>query len=132
MAQQKQSTLIKIDGEDSFKSSYSSSSFCVLFFWADWHKPCKQIESVIEELANDHKEIQFISIDAEEYENITSQFNVSAVPTIILLKNKKEFKRLEAESVPNTVSAINQFSKHSQTASSLTEQKNQSKPTQKK
>merc|ERR1712154_49756 len=90
-------------------------------------EPCKQIKSVISELSVDHKELQFYSIDAEEFETLTAKFNVNAVPTIILSKNKKETKRLEAESVPNTVDAIKQFAKHSQTASSLKQNKNQNK-----
>eukprot|EP01083_Nonionella_stella_P178562 631152_1 len=119
MAQSKEVALITVNNAESFGISFKKFPFSVLFFWADWHEPCKQIQSVIAELSNDHKELQFYSINAEEFETLTTQFNVSAVPTIILCKNQKESQRLEAESVPNTVNTIKQFGTHSATASSL-------------
>lgn len=90
-----------VQSEDTFKSAFSKSSFSVLFFWADWHDPCKQIDAVISELANDHQQLQFYSIDAEEHQSLTTHFNVEAVPTVILAKNQKEARRLEAENVPS-------------------------------
>jgi len=108
-----------VQSEDTFQSAFNKSPYAVLFFWADWHDPCKQIAEVISELANDHHQLQFFSIDAEEHQSISTSFNVEAVPTIILAKNQKESRRLEAENVPNTVSAIEQFANHSKTAISL-------------
>ena len=97
----KSSKLNVVQNTDTFQSQYNKSSFAVLFFWADWHDPCKQIDAVISELANDHQHLQFYSIDAEEHQLLTTAFNVEAVPTIILAKNKKETRRLEAENVPS-------------------------------
>eukprot|EP00483_Globobulimina_turgida_P011512 UN11534 len=119
MAEQKESSLLTVKNEDSFKTSYAKSSFCVLYFWTDWHNSCKQIQSVLSELSYDHKELQFYSINAEQFEDLTSLFNVESVPTIILCKKQTETKRLEGESIPNTVNTIKQFANHSQTDSSL-------------
>eukprot|EP00484_Ammonia_sp_Unknown_P006939 CAMPEP_0197075540 /NCGR_PEP_ID=MMETSP1384-20130603/211663_1 /TAXON_ID=29189 /ORGANISM="Ammonia sp." /LENGTH=343 /DNA_ID=CAMNT_0042514389 /DNA_START=17 /DNA_END=1048 /DNA_ORIENTATION=+ len=129
MAAQKQTNVHKVDNEETFKTAFGKSEYAVLFFWADWHEPCKQIASVFMELSNDHPTLRFFSINAEQYESLTEQFNVSAVPTIVLTKQQKEVKRLEAETVPNTVDAINQFAQHSQTASALkpTPQQNEAK-----
>mmetsp|Transcript_41542 Transcript_41542/g.68365 ORF Transcript_41542/g.68365 Transcript_41542/m.68365 type:complete len:349 (-) Transcript_41542:11-1057(-) len=113
------SAVVEIDDVQKYKSLVSKSDYAVLFFWADWHEPCKQIRPVLDELSNDHKIVQFYSINAEACESLTTQFNVSAVPTIVLLKQQKETRRLEAETVPNTVAAITQFAQHSQTALSL-------------
>eukprot|EP01083_Nonionella_stella_P274274 930876_1 len=124
MAEQKESNLITVKSENAFKTSYSKSPYSVLFFWADWHEPCKQIQSVISELSNDHKQLKFYAIDAQEFETTTSSFNVTAVPTIILCKNQQESKRLEAASVPTTVNTIKQFAKHSQTAQELKQNNN--------
>ena len=92
-----------VQSKDAFQSAFGKSSFAVLFFWADWHDPCKQIDAIISELAKDHQHLQFFSIDAEEHQSVTTDFNVEAVPTIILAKNQKESRRLEAENVPSLV-----------------------------
>jgi len=119
MAAQKETKLVTVNNEEAFKIVFSKSAYSVLFFWADWHDPCKQIASVINELSNDYQQLQFYSINAEQYESLTSKFNVEAVPTIILCKQQKEIKRLEAETVPNTVDAIKQFAQQSITAASV-------------
>ena len=132
MAAQKETKLVTVNNEEAFKIVFSKSSYSVLFFWADWHDPCKQIASVINELSNDYQQLQFYSINAEQYESLTTKFNVEAVPTVILCKQQKETKRLEAETVPNTVDAIKQFAQQSITAASVSSSTSKSNDSDKK
>ena len=50
--------------------------------------PCKQIAPAFEALAAEHSDVVFIKVDVDELEDIAEQFNVSAMPTFIAVKNK--------------------------------------------
>lgn len=59
----------------------------VLDFWATWCGPCKKIGPIIEELANEYEgQVIIGKVDVEESEDLTSDFGVRNVPTVLFLK----------------------------------------------
>ena len=60
-------------------------------FYTTWCGPCKMIAPVLEQL----KDIDVIKVDAEEERELSSKFSISAVPTLILIKDKKEIARTQ-------------------------------------
>ena len=58
-------------------------------FYATWCGPCKMIAPVLEQLTN----IDVIKVDVDEERELTMKFGISAVPTLILIKNKEEVAR---------------------------------------
>ena len=60
-------------------------------FYTTWCGPCKMIAPVLEQL----KDIDVIKVDAEEERELTNKFGISAVPTLILIKNKEEIARTQ-------------------------------------
>lgn len=60
-------------------------------FYTTWCGPCKMIAPVLEQL----KDIDVIKVDAEEDRELSSKFSISAVPTLILIKDKKEIARTQ-------------------------------------
>ena len=64
-------------------------------FFATWCPPCKMQGPIIEELEKEYgKKVTFekVNIDANQAE--AEKFNVMAVPTLIILRDDKEFKRI--------------------------------------
>lgn len=63
-------------------------------FWAPWCGPCKQIKPIIEELKNEIGfELVEINVD-EDDEDISTQFKVRNIPTIIIVdEDMKEVSR---------------------------------------
>lgn len=51
------------------------SSFCqvVLHFWASWCEPCKQMDTVMEQLAKENPSIRFGRVEAEEVPDVSEQ-----------------------------------------------------------
>jgi len=67
----------------------------VIHFWADWAEQCKQIDEVLNALLEMHKEnIKFYRVEAEEVNGVSEKFDISAVPTVILLNDGAEFGRV--------------------------------------
>ncbi len=64
-------------------------------FWAEWCGPCKMIEPIIEEIAAKYTpKIAVVRINVGENPKLTSRYQVMSIPTLILYKRGKEFKRI--------------------------------------
>lgn len=65
----------------------------VLDFWAEWCHTCKGMFPMIDELATEYPEIKFRRINVED-SNEGSQYGVSSLPTLVILKNGKPYKNI--------------------------------------
>jgi thioredoxin 1 len=74
---------------DNFKSTVDSSTVPLLVdFWAPWCGPCKAIAPVLEELAGEMAgKLSIGKVDVDENGAIAAQYNVRAIPTLILFKD---------------------------------------------
>lgn len=82
--------MIYLSSEENFKIDDSCH---ILYFYAPWmifHKKFIKMISVVEE--ND-KNINFIAIDVDNYKNICKRYNVTAIPSIVMLYNRREINR---------------------------------------
>lgn len=64
-------------------------------FWAEWCGPCKMMHPIMEEIANEYKDILGVGkINIEENKEITNEYKVVSIPTFILFYKGKEIKRI--------------------------------------
>ena len=73
------------------KFSELTNELTIVDFYATWCGPCKMIAPVLEEL----KSAEVIKVDVDEERELTMKFGISAVPTLILMKNKEEVARTQ-------------------------------------
>ncbi len=59
----------------------------VLDFWASWCQPCKSMLKIFEDVSDKNKDIFFGTVDSENELVLSSDFQIRAVPTIIILKD---------------------------------------------
>ena len=71
----------------SFKNLIQESSPVLVEFWATWCSPCKAMLPVLEKLEPIYKNITFAKVNIEECREISSQYGISSVPTIIIFDN---------------------------------------------
>ena len=62
----------------------------VIDFFATWCGPCKMIAPKIEEMEQSMKNVVFLKVDVDEAEDAASEYEVSAMPTFILIKKKQK------------------------------------------
>ena len=54
-------------------------------FWAGWSEPCKAMAPMLQSVARDDAiAIKFARVNVEQYEILTEQYGVRAVPTLLL------------------------------------------------
>lgn len=80
--------IIHIKSYEEFKN-YISSSDCFVDFYTSWCGPCKMLSPIIEELDENGSfgDIKILKIDAEECADISRDYRIQAVPTLMLFRN---------------------------------------------
>jgi len=57
-------------------------------FWALWCGPCQMLGPVIEELGKETEgKIKIVKVNVDESPKISSQYNISSIPNVILFEN---------------------------------------------
>lgn len=81
---------------ETFKQEILDSSLPVLVdFWATWCNPCRMLAPVLEELAQEYEgKVKVCKIDVDENADLAMMYGIVSVPTLILMKNGQEVKRI--------------------------------------
>ncbi|XP_069692817.1 thioredoxin-2 isoform X2 [Periplaneta americana] len=82
--------LVKDTNEFGTKLSEADSALIVVDFFAQWCGPCKLIAPKIEELATEYPDVIFLKVDVDECEDIAAEYEITAMPTFVFIKNKKK------------------------------------------
>ena len=63
-------------------------------FWADWCMPCKMMAPILNDLASDIPDGNYVAkLDVDKNQATAQKFNVRSIPTLILFKDGKEVNR---------------------------------------
>lgn len=77
--------------QESFQEDVLNADRPVLVdFWADWCMPCKMIEPVLEELAEELSDSLTVArINVDQQSSLAAQHNVVSIPAVLLFKDGK-------------------------------------------
>lgn len=63
-------------------------------FYAEWCGPCKMAEPIINTLAEEFAgKVKIVKLNVDENQQISQQYQVMSIPTIIVFKDGKEAER---------------------------------------
>lgn len=76
---------------ENFKDEVLNSQIPVVVdFWATWCGPCKMMAPEIASLANEYEgKIKVGKVNVDEEAQIATDYNIQAIPTVLLFKNGK-------------------------------------------
>lgn len=73
---------------ENFESLKKSELPLVVDFWATWCGPCRMVAPIISEMAEKYDgQIVVGKCDVEENDELTSNFSIRNIPTVIFMKN---------------------------------------------
>ena len=81
--------VIELTQENYQKEVIESDKPVLIDFWAAWCGPCRMIAPIIEEIAEERKDILVCKVNVDEEEALAAQFGISSIPTIVVMKNGK-------------------------------------------
>lgn len=75
--------------KETFEQVVLQSDIPVLVdFWATWCGPCKMIAPIVKEIADEYDgKILVGKVNVDEEPDLTMQYNVSSIPTLMVFKN---------------------------------------------
>jgi thioredoxin 1 len=86
--------MVNIVNEGNFENEVlKSEKKVVVDFNAEWCGPCKMLAPVLDEISESKTDIKFVSINVDENQNLSSEYNVMSIPCLVVFENGKETKR---------------------------------------
>jgi len=87
-------TDMEISQEEFNKIINNSHKLVVVEFFTEWCMPCLMQSPIIEDLAEQLKEVKFVKIDKDDNPEIVSKYGVTSIPCLIVFKEGKEVERI--------------------------------------
>ena len=63
-------------------------------FAATWCAPCKVVAKTIDKIKTEFTEVKFQEIDVDDNPELSKDYKIKSVPTVIVFKNGEEVTRL--------------------------------------
>jgi thioredoxin 1 len=84
----------------------TASGVTLVDFWAEWCGPCRMIAPAIEELATTYAgKAKVGKVNVDDAPNLATDFGVSSIPTLLVLKDGAEVKRFVGVTAKGELSA---------------------------
>ncbi len=82
-------SVIKINKENFVDEVINSDKPVLLDFYADWCGPCRMVGPVVAEISDERSDIKVGKINVDEEFELASQFGVSSIPMLAVIKSGK-------------------------------------------
>ena len=80
--------IVSLTKENFSEQVLQSQSPVLVDFWAEWCGPCKMIAPLLDELADEYAgKVKFGKVNVDENQELAAKYNVTAIPTLLLVKN---------------------------------------------
>ena len=66
----------------------------LLDFWAPWCGPFRMVGPIVDEIAEERKDVLVGKVNVDEEMALASQFQVMSIPTLVVLKNGQVVNRV--------------------------------------
>ena len=82
-----ESNITVITSKDQFDEAIKSEKLTIVDFWAVWCGPCRLLKPLLEEVAEEHPEIQLLTVNVEENDELSREYDINSIPAVFFFKN---------------------------------------------
>jgi len=79
--------------KNNFEELIKSKEKVLVDFNANWCGPCKMLKPTLDAISEENNEVQIVSVNIDDAEELASQYNVVSIPCLVLFHNGEEIKR---------------------------------------
>ncbi len=79
--------------KNNFDSIKNSEKAVLLDFYADWCGPCRMVSPLVDQIAEERKDVVVGKINVDEEQELASAFGVFSIPCLVVLKDGKVVKK---------------------------------------
>lgn len=79
------SQVVEISAERFTQEVIEHSGKVLVDFYAQWCGPCKMIAPVLDQLSEKHQDLKVVKVDADEAQELMTQYSVRGIPTLLLI-----------------------------------------------
>jgi thioredoxin 1 len=74
-------------------------------FWAPWCGPCRVVAPALEEINSEREDLRVVKLNIDDNMQTAAQYQVLAIPTMILFRNGQEAARVQGAMPKNRIVA---------------------------
>lgn len=79
--------------QESFNEAVKSGK-ALVDFYADWCGPCRMMAPILEAVAAEREDLTVAKVNVDECGELASRFGVMSIPTLVVLEDGEEIKRI--------------------------------------
>ena len=74
--------------KSNFEDVVTSNEMVIIDFWASWCGPCRSFAPVFEAASEQHPNIVFGKVNADDEQELAAAFSIRSIPYVMLLREK--------------------------------------------
>ena len=86
-------SVMKITKDNYQEAVLNADREVLLDFWAPWCGPCRMVSPIVDEIADERKDILVGKVNVDEEMELAAQFQVMSIPTLVVLRNGQVVSR---------------------------------------
>jgi len=81
--------IFEVNDQNFAEEIEGSEGLSMVDFWATWCGPCRLVEPIVEELADEYQDkgLKVGKLDVDSNPGVTTRFQVRSIPSILFFKN---------------------------------------------
>ena len=90
--------------KNNFENEVLNSDKTVLLdFWASWCAACHRVVPIVEEIADERRDIKVGKINVDEEPELANKFSIMSIPTLVVMKNGKIVQQVSGAKPKNAI-----------------------------